>query len=153
MKITLYTTSTDTRYLDKNLNRITSVDCTIKDSADVSNPNIIIKSLADNVLANINYAHISVWGRYYYITNVTVLTGGRVELALKCDVLMSFKDSIRNATAFVTRNEQNYDRLIPDERITLRKGTKITMKDIATMWNNNANWQYYVTLMGATPTE
>ena len=46
------------------------------------------------------------WSRYYFIDDMRVLTGGRVEISLSVDVLESFKDSILELNVILSDTEQ-----------------------------------------------
>ena len=60
-----------------------------------------------------NYAYISEFGRYYYITNV-VCVGDLFEVHMHVDVLMSFKSGIRSNNAVVSRQEKTYNLYLQD---------------------------------------
>lgn len=54
-----------------------------------------------------NYAYIPTIGRYYFVDNVTLL-GDTCQLTLRVDVLMTFADSIKQATATRIKGGTNY---------------------------------------------
>ena len=92
MKATFYSSSAEKNKLDKTvyLSEEQEVDILLKENCGMLTPTLIISA---NVL-NKNYVYIPLFTRYYFITNITRLDNNRVEIACKCDVLMSFKISI-----------------------------------------------------------
>lgn len=100
-----YTTE-DPRKLDKRENFNSSsprpFTATIKDNCSVMDPDFIVSaSLVD--LANNNYLHCEEWGRYYFIEDLIAMTGGRVAIRCKEDVLTSHADQISNLSGYLIR--------------------------------------------------
>lgn len=89
--------------VDKDFTIVESVNAQIKDDTAIVNPTFIIKSF--NGVKNINYIHASTFGRYYFVKEISAMTGDRIALQCKCDVLMSFKNAIRNCTAIIDKQE------------------------------------------------
>lgn len=100
MLISLYNTNDSNIVVDKTLTNKIDYDIKIKDNASVTNPTIILKT---NALITSNYAHIPDFNRYYYIEKIEVCPNDVYRIALKCDVLKSFKDDIKNSSAYVTQ--------------------------------------------------
>jgi hypothetical protein len=63
--------------------------------------NPTIRLAGDAITSNVNYCYIPALGRYYFVGNKRQVTNGMVEPILHEDVLMSFKESIRQSTALV----------------------------------------------------
>lgn len=76
-------------------------------SLDIINP----------LLPIFNYLYIPELKRYYYVKESTQIKDF-AQLTLDEDVLMSWGDLIRSQTAFVTRNQNSYDKDIVDKEIT-----------------------------------
>lgn len=53
-------------------------------------------------LANSNYCYCEEMGRYYYIDDITLMTGNRIILHCSTDVLYTAKDGILNSPAWVS---------------------------------------------------
>ena len=70
-------------------------------------------SAIGNSLLTSNYAYITEFGRYYYITNI-VCVGDLFEVHMHVDVLMSFKGDIRSNSAVVSRQENVYNLYLQD---------------------------------------
>lgn len=114
MTLKLYTNSSDRNHLDKVITQQGSdISGTLKDACSIVDPVIAIESITGFNLSSCNYAYISEFGRYYYITNI-VCTGKLYELHMHCDVLMSFKSQIRGNSAVIARNESTYNLYLTD---------------------------------------
>lgn len=81
-----------------------------------------------------NYVYLTVLNRYYFVADA-VLQNDMFVLTLREDVLMSFKDLIKKQTAFIERNENNYNDDIVDDFLSYDYEKKIT-KQIITPTND-----------------
>lgn len=114
MTLKLYTNSSDRNHLDKVITQQGSdISGTLREDCSIVDPVITIESITGFNLASCNYAYISEFGRYYYITNI-VCKGKLYELHMHCDVLMSFKSQIRGNSAVIARNESTYNLYLAD---------------------------------------
>lgn len=132
MKIDLYKTSSDNLRLDKSLTIIKkSVECHLKDDTSVFQPTFIVsESNLDNTFSTFNYLRSTDFGRYYFVTDVVMLTGHEVAIVCgKTDVLMSFKNYIRNSKGVIVRNEFVGATDIPDGAIEHLKNPTIIYKN------------------------
>ena len=100
MLISLYNTNDSNIVVDKTLTNKIDYEIKIKDTTSVTNPTIILKT---KTLITSNYAYISDFNRYYYIEKIEVCPNDVYKIALKCDVLKSFKDDIKRSSAYVTQ--------------------------------------------------
>lgn len=74
------------------------------------------RSVLDNVPDTWNYAYIAIFGRYYFVTNVT-WEECFWEIQMEVDVLASYRTQIGNSSHYVLRtnsNTTNYDPMITD---------------------------------------
>lgn len=143
MKILLYKSSAESHEVDKTSNLVLYYELNgyLREETDISTPEINVeydtrpfvlaeqnfvladgsKVLADKSgfsLVDCNYAYIEKFNRYYYITNIISLNSKLYRLKLKCDVLMSFKNIIKEQTCLVSRNEFEYSNFIKDSLLT-----------------------------------
>lgn len=121
MNIKLYSNNSDINRVDKTSFIVLkkSLEGTLKEETSIINPSIVVSS--DSSILNSNYAYIDSFQRYYFITNITSIRNDLWRLDLKCDVLMSFKDEIKNIKCLVARNENNYNPLLNDKRVVVQK--------------------------------
>ena len=114
MTLKLYTNTSDRNHLDKVITQQGSdISGTLREDCSIVDPVIKIESITNFSLASCNYAYISEFGRYYYITNI-VCTGKLYELHMHVDVLMSFKSQIRGNSAVISRNQGVYNLYLQD---------------------------------------
>lgn len=114
MTVTFYSTQSDRRALHKQLSQVGSANCTVTDDCSIKNPVLILQYNRAIVLAN--YAYIQEWSRYYFITNVDVMPGGRMRINLKVDVLYSNVDTLESLRVEVIRNENLVEPYLPDNK-------------------------------------
>lgn len=114
MTIKLYTNYSDRNHLDKSITQQGSdITGTLREDCSIVDPVIKIESINNFNISTCNYAYISEFGRYYYITNI-VCVGKLYELHMHCDVLMSFKSQIRSNSAVISRNQGVYNLYLQD---------------------------------------
>lgn len=104
MEITIYQNYSENNAINKRLNVIDTITAVCKAPVSVENPILMIEYASTDL--NANYAYIEDFDRYYYINNITTLTGGRLELNLSVDVLMSFSSEILTMPVIVDKQEQ-----------------------------------------------
>ena len=71
-----------------------------------------------------SYVYIPDFNRYYFVSNVVVLSNNRVQYILEADVLASFKTNIGSTVARIAFAATGWDKDIPDPRCTV-KSTKL----------------------------
>ena len=87
-----------------------------RDDINISAPVIILNGY--DIAPSNNYARI-LWDgdadyKFYFVTGVTKLTGGRTRLTLKIDVLETYKSAIGNLSVVAERATSNVNRYIAD---------------------------------------
>lgn len=92
MNVEIYKNLSENSVIGKTKTLVYQTPCEIKGESSIINP-VLILQYNEQLFAS-NYVYIPAWSRYYFIDDVRVLTGGRVEVSLSVDVLESFKDSI-----------------------------------------------------------
>ena len=90
----------------------------IKQTDNTLTPDFILQTNA--LVYDSNYFWCDFTSRYYYITSIDVLTGGRIVIHSRVDVLFTFKNEILGSSAWVdvadstTDTSDNYDMLHND---------------------------------------
>lgn len=82
-----------------------------KEITDIDNPSLQLRSLDFN--GNYNYAKIG--SNFYFINGVESMTNNIWRVHLKLDLLATYKTSILDTTAFVTRAGNNYNKFLIDD--------------------------------------
>lgn len=114
MTIKLYNNLSDKIVVDKNITQLgTDLTGTLRENCSVIDPVIKVEGIVGSNLPATNYAYISEFARYYYITNI-VCAGNLFELHMHVDVLMSYRGDIRSNNAVVSRQEKQYNLYLQD---------------------------------------
>ena len=109
MIIKLFNTTDSNNTIGKTLTDEQTFDITFKDTFDIINPIVVLKS---DVPILKNYAYIPEFGRYYFITSIHIQPNKIHKLFLECDMLETYKDDILASKGLVTRageGNQFYD--------------------------------------------
>lgn len=102
MNIKLCSSTSEIVAINKDISIIDDVSATIKGALSVENPVLILQYKSD-IQPNVNYVYIQEYKRYYFVTDIINLTGGRYEIHCKVDVLTSFKYDILNLSCIVDK--------------------------------------------------
>ena len=115
MDVKLYNTNDEQNVIGKQKTLIDTASCVIKGSISYENP-VLLLAYDGNVADSINYMEIPELNRFYFITDMLNLTGGRYEIHAKVDVLESFKAAIKALSVIVDKvNDQNTGNLFLDD--------------------------------------
>lgn len=122
--IVLYQNSAERNRVDKTnyLTKIKTISGAVRDVTSIVNISILIEY---DTVPNFNYCYLPAFRRYYYITDVSTVNKNLWELSLSCDVLMSYKDAIKNCNGFIERNENLYNENIVDKQRVIEQGYDI----------------------------
>lgn len=104
MNLNLYTISDDKRKVKKTVGTATQLTGTLREECSVLDPVITIESSAN--ISGKNYAYISDFGRYYFITDITAVTDKLWRIAMHVDVLMSYSTQLL-ATEMIAKRQEN----------------------------------------------
>ena len=116
MNIQLFSAADDIRKINKTLTAITeTVPCNVKDDDfSIITPKVILKYSAAYLTAN--YCYIPDFSRYYFITDISMLTGGMCELTLTLDVLYTYREQINGLQVTASRSSNKYNRYLQDDQ-------------------------------------
>lgn len=122
----IFKTKSAPNVVNKVLTEVVAFDEVIfKEETSLLNPTIIINGVSNSSSYNIedigtsNYFSIPKVNRYYFITDITMMSGGRVAITGKVDVLMSFKSDILGSTQLIVRQEKKTNNYLIDTDIPL----------------------------------
>lgn len=102
--ISLFKTVSENNRVVKTLTDEKRLSGELRNQTSVLNPSIIIES-ADNI-STYNFAYISEFGRYYYITDIMSIRTNCWVVSMRCDVLMSYKDEIRSMNVILNNTQE-----------------------------------------------
>lgn len=127
--INLYKNSAETNRVDKTsyLTSAGALSGTLRSECSIIRPAIVIHQ---ETLPDFNYVHMPAFNRYYFVTGITSVAYGLWRIDMNCDVLMSYKNAIRNLTAIIARQENDYNDYLVDTEIPTEKGSYVSYQDI-----------------------
>nr|DAM58591.1 MAG TPA: hypothetical protein [Caudoviricetes sp.] len=102
--ISLFKTDSENNRVVKTLTDEKQLSGELRNQTSALNPSIRIES-ADNI-STYNYAYISEFGRYYYITDIVSVRTNCWVVSLRCDVLMSYKDEIQGLNVILDNTQE-----------------------------------------------
>lgn len=108
--VTFGTCSDDQRKIQKTMSGTSDYTCDIYGECDIMHP--VFLTTADVT----GYNYCAVFGRYYYITNITLSPGGRAFVHCAEDVLMSNASEILACEAWAVRGAVR-NALLPDNML------------------------------------
>lgn len=81
-------------------------------------------------IPNFNYVYISEFSRYYFVDDIEVVTNDLIRIYLTVDVLYTWQNYIENLTAFVERNEFDYNPELIDKNLVIEKGEEKEFREV-----------------------
>lgn len=114
MTLTLYKCTSENQRVDKSsyLGSASSYTFSFKDESSAFEPSVLI-STASNITDK-NYAYIDTLGRYYYITDITLVRADLYRVKLHVDVLMTYRTQIKSCSAVLARQESDNNMYLDD---------------------------------------
>ena len=122
MNAYLYYNKSDKRYMNKTLQSITyeggsdHIDVEFKEDTSITDPTFILRTQS-KVLEG-NYIYVPNLNRYYYI-NDYVVSHQRIYINCHVDVLISFKNDIKQQNVIVSRQENSYNLYQVDPKMVI----------------------------------
>lgn len=101
---------------EESLSKLMTIPVVDDDENDVvdDDGNDVVASYINKVLTA-NYAYIPDFNRYYFITDITAVGRNLWMISMSVDVLMSYYGDIMDLSAFIARNQYDYDFFVVDD--------------------------------------
>ena len=150
MKVNFYTFAKRINSTKQPTGSGSEYDVIIKRGSSVINPTIELDAGLATSPANLNYAYISDWGRYYFVSD-WVFSERLWTAKLSVDPLASFKTSIGSYNGYVLRSATAYDGDIIDTlypALTKVTTTKVGSSQAPTWDTSFSGGSYIVGIMG-----
>ena len=103
MKIDLYKNTSEENAIEKIIVDKKTIEGTLKTTIDITDFSVIFNFFED--WNNYNYVYIEKLKRYYFVESKRIVNNSLVEYDLIEDVLMTFKDLIRQQNILLTESE------------------------------------------------
>lgn len=148
MQAKFYNNKSDSRYLNKSIDlKYDNIPIEVLTPSTVVRP--VLKVSSGLIGQNVNYVYVSDLERYYYIRNWT-MENGYVTLECEVDVLMSFKNAIKQQNVIVSRQEKNYNLYQNDPKQHFYNTNATVIKEFPTKPFSMTNANYILVLNGAS---
>lgn len=112
--------------IDKSPVSRLALEGTLKEETSIVDPVILIEY--DGTLNNVNYAHISEFNRWYFITDITSVRSGIWRVAMHCDVLKTYSEAILGSSGVIARQENAYNLYLNDKSFKAYQYSNIVTK-------------------------
>lgn len=154
MTISFYASSDDPKKLDKTMGTAIASPNVINtdDTISLLNPSFLVVSNSAYFTATHVYCS-ALGGRYYFINNITLLTGGKMMVSCSIDVLKTYAAQIKQSQCIVTRSAKyDYPTLYIDSQLPVAPNKIVLDGDIfsGAMFNTNATQSFLLTTIGST---
>lgn len=107
MLMKMFDTKSSNNVINKVLENEHEFDIKFKDKTDIVNPVVILSS---PTLILSNYAYIPDFNRYYFVDKIELFPNSIYHIALRCDVLESFKAEILASSGFINQQTNNVNK-------------------------------------------
>ena len=140
MEINLYVNNSEPERVVKSLTAAGTLTGSLRNESDIVNPYVIIEGAY--FPSSANYAYISDFGRYYYVTEVTSIRNGYIGVSLVSDPLMSFANDIKNLRAIIDRqaSTEHANMYLPDDVIVHDSREFYAVKTFQNGFNDNGEF-------------
>lgn len=137
MTLGLYENKSDERVLNKSITSVATYEGYLRDESSITNPVVLIEGIF-NIYnnGNINYMYLPDYRRYYYITDIIQKRANLVEIHGRVDVLMSFKDEIKNCSGIVKRQANKWNLYLDDGSLKVYQNKVIITKVFPSGFND-----------------
>lgn len=90
---------------------------------DLLQPNLLLDYTPER--AKCNYMYVPDWGRYYFIGNIRLISGSKMIVPGRVDVLESYKEGILDLDVYIERSTSGKADTLPDGNIPIDTKTSI----------------------------
>lgn len=133
--IILYTNNSENNKMDKNLTTIATIQGQFRSSVDIINPVFRIEATIEQISA-LNYIYIQSFNRYYFVNNITNFRAGEWDISCHVDVLMSFKNNIRQCKAIIKKQANKWNLYLDDGSFKVYQNPNILTKSFPSGFTN-----------------
>lgn len=133
--VVLQRNNSEMNRVSKSVDNISTVSGILKEDTSIIDPIIKIECGLSDV-AGCNYISVPSFGRSYFVNNISSVRNGLVEVACHVDVLSSFANYIRNNTAIVKRQENNWNLYLNDGSLKIYQNPNVLTKAFPSGFTN-----------------
>lgn len=124
--VELFNNSSPVNAMDKDLSSIASLTGNLREESNVIDPIILIER---DSMSNVNYARVSEFNRYYFVTEIESVRTKLWRVHMHVDVLYTYRDKIRQNRALINRQQNYYDLMLDDGIFRCKQNPRIFRYD------------------------
>lgn len=124
MTVTFYTNTSDKIVLDKDITALLTVTGTLKNETSITSP-VMMFSDIDSIISDTNYVYIAEFNRYYFVNEIRSIRNNLWEISMHVDVLKTYADSIRENSAIIGRQQEQYNLYLNDGLFKTQQNPRI----------------------------
>lgn len=143
-----YNNKSDARYMNKTIDlKYDNIPIEVLTPASVVRP--VLKVSSGLIGQSVNYVYVDELERYYYIRNWT-MENGYATLECEVDVLMSFKNAIKQQNVIVSRQQKKYNLYMTDHKQKFYNTNATVVKEFPKKPFSISKSQFILCLNGAS---
>lgn len=150
MTVIIYQNKSEGNVLDKDISQVVQLNGTLRDGTSVLNPTIVVESDEVNIVWA-NYIYIVEWGRFYFVNEIVNIRNNVWSFACHVDVLMTYKNTIRQQSGIIARQEFLYNLYLDDDKFLVNAPRMFVTKAFpnrVTLGNESGASSFILTLAG-----
>lgn len=125
--ISLQRNNSERNKVTKDVENIMTVSGELKTETSIVDPVILIECDLSAV-TGCNYVSIPTFGRSYFVNNIRSIRSGLVEFSCHVDVLSSFAAQIKQNTAIIRKQENNWNLYLNDGSFKIYQNPNVLTK-------------------------
>lgn len=132
--IILQTNTSENNKLDKTITNITTLSGVLKQKTSILSP-VLILECDLSTLVNCNYLTIPSFNRSYFVDDIQSINNDMVEISAHCDVLTTYKNQIRQNTAIIKKQENEWNLYLNDGSFKIYQNPNVITKPFPNGFN------------------
>lgn len=146
MNVKFYNTNSDPLQLSKYLTGEIEIFVQLTENTDIENPVFLLD--LTNAKMNRNFAYVSEWGKYYFLSEPEIVNGNHIEITGRIDPLMSNRSAILNAQIIADRSSSSFEYYMEDPMISDSGHIITKIRKLPTIFNTANVANNYVIILG-----
>jgi len=131
--------------MHKTMTNVYSFNGTLKEGSSLVDPVVMVEH--SGAITGVNYAHISSFGRYYFIKDIRNVYNNMWEISLHSDPLTSFATEIEACEAVIAKNETSWNLYLNDNNYRCYQNPYIIQKAFPAGFSY-ANFSKVIAILG-----